>query len=406
MLNSKNISFERNFPKHKFKSKKNINKKFISDSLKNVKNTPLKKDTFDLFKKNFKLNLDLTELNKYRKYQRIIIIGMGGSILGAQAAYNFLNKKIKKKIIFINNLDTDFINEVNKIKNLKNSLFLLISKSGNTIEILSIIDSLKSNAQFNKTNTLIITENKRSQLNLFAQKSKIKVIFHRSYIGGRFSIFSETGLVPCYLMGINVNKLKKNILYYLQKGNSSLTNNLLNLANIYSSRKIKSLILLNYCSGLEHFLLWCQQLIAESLGKNGKGIIPIVSLAPRDHHSLLQLYLDGPQDKFYYIFSNQKNKKNKKVSNFFYDILKKSNVSQIIKSQNRAMISLLKSKKSPFLSLDLKERNEETLGELFSYFIIETIILAKSLKINPFNQPAVEKLKILTKKNLSKKNQI
>ena len=70
------------------------------------------------------------------------------------------------------------------------------------------------------------------------------------------------------------------------------------------------------------------------------------------------------------------------------------------------MISLVKSKKSPFLSLDLKERNEETLGELFSYFIIETIILAKSLKINPFNQPAVEKLKILTKKNLSKKNQI
>ena len=103
----------------------------------------------------------------------------------------------------------DQINKLNKIKNLKNSLFIIISKSGNTIEVLSIINSLKKKANFNNKNSIIITENKKSHLSSFAKELKIKIIFHRKYIGGRYSIFSETALVPCFLMGINIIKLKK-----------------------------------------------------------------------------------------------------------------------------------------------------------------------------------------------------
>ena len=206
-------------------------------------------------------------------------------------------------------------------------------------------------------------------------------------------------------MGINISKFKRNILNFLNKKKSILIKNLTYLSQIYSSKKINSLILLNYSRDLEYFSLWCQQLIAESLGKNGKGKIPIISVAPRDHHSLLQIYLDGPKDNFFYIFSLKESKKNKKNEGLFTGALNNKNSYQILENQKIAMISLFKTKKIPFLSIELQKRNEETIGELFSYFILETVFTGESLKINPFNQPAVEQLKKLTKKNLFKKIQ-
>ena len=206
-------------------------------------------------------------------------------------------------------------------------------------------------------------------------------------------------------MGFNVLKLKKNILNFLNKKKTILINNLLNLSKVYESKKFHSLVLLNYVNGLDYFLMWCQQLIAESLGKKGKGIIPLISIAPRDHHSLLQLYLDGPRDNFFYIFSLKESKKKRKTKGLFSEALNNASVYELINNQKKAMISLLKDKKIPFISIEIKKRDEETLGELFSYFILETVLIAESLKINPFNQPAVEQLKVLTNKNLFKKIQ-
>ena len=401
-----NLNFKRFISSKDFKIKNSLDKKNFNISIKTAKeNINLKRNVFHSFNKKFKLNFKLSELKKYKKFKRIIIIGMGGSILGAQAINYFLPKKSNKDIIYINNLDFNLINKINRLKNLKNSLFVIISKSGNTIEVLSTIKSLNNNARFNKKNSIVITDNKKSFLSSFAKKKEIKIIFHRYYIGGRYSVFSETALVPIYLMGIDIFKLKKNISNYLKKNQSLLMKNLINLTKIYKSKKINSLILLNYCPGLKYFLLWCQQLIAESLGKKGKGIIPIVSIAPRDHHSLLQLYLDGPKDKFFYIFSIKQNKKFKRTKGLFAEAINNSNIYNVLETQKNAMISILKNKKIPFISVDIKKRNEETLGELFSYFIIETVFLAESLGINPYNQPAVEQIKTLTKQNLFTKNQ-
>ncbi len=401
-----NINLEIFTLNDKFKHLKNNNKKIFFNSIKKAKNNiKEKKNVFYSFSNNFKFNFNFSELKKYKKFNRIVIIGFGGSILGAQAINCFLKTKIKKDMIFVNNLDLNQINKLNKYKDLNNSLFLIISKSGTTIEVLSIINSIKNKAKFNQNNSLIITEDKKSYLSTFAKEYRIKTIVHRNYIGGRYSIFSETALVPCYLMGVNIFKLKKNILNFLNKKKSSLVKNLINLSKIYDSKKINSLVLLSYCEDLEYFLLWCQQLIAESLGKKGKGIIPVISTAPRDHHSLLQFYLDGPRDNFFYIFSLKERKKSKKNRGLFIQALNNKNSHEILENQKNAMISLLKNKKIPFLSLELKKRNEETIGELFSYFILETVFMGESLKINPFTQPAVEQLKVLTKKNLFKRTQ-
>ena len=401
-----NLNFKRFISSKDFKIKNSLDKKNFNISIKTAKeNINLKRNVFHSFNKKFKLNFKLSELKKYKRFKRIIIIGMGGSILGAQAINYFLPKKSNKDIIYINNLDFNLINKINRLKNLKNSLFVIISKSGNTIEVLSTIKSLNNNARFNKRNSIVITDNKKSFLSSFAKKNEIKIIFHRYYIGGRYSIFSETALVPVYLMGVDIFKLRKNVSNYLKNNQSLLMKNLINLTKIYKSKKINSLILLNYCPGLKYFLLWCQQLIAESLGKRGKGIIPIVSIAPRDHHSLLQLYLDGPKDKFFYIFSIKQNKKFKRTKGLFAGAINNSNIYNVLETQKNAMISILKNKKIPFISVDIKKRNEETLGELFSYFIIETVFLAESLGVNPYNQPAVEQIKALTKQNLFTKNQ-
>ena len=406
MYKQKNINFESFIPANKFSNLKNLDKKKINLFIKKTINSTQKaQNVFHSFSKNFKLNFSQSELKRYKKFKRVIIIGFGGSILGTQAINSFLKKKSNKDLIFINNMVPHEIDSLHKFKDLKNSLFIIVSKSGNTIEVLSIINSLKKKANFNKQNTLVITENKKSHLNNYAKKFQIKIILHRNYIGGRYSVFSETALAPCSLIGININKLKKNILNFLHKNKSLLIDNLFNLSQVYKSKKINSLVLLNYDQGLEHFSLWCQQLIAESLGKKGNGIIPLISVGPRDHHSLLQLFLDGPKDNFFYIFSFKETKKLPITKGLFNETLNNKSINKVLESQKNAMIALLKNKEIPFLSIEVKKRNEETIGELFSYFILETVFMGENLKVNPFNQPAVENLKVLTKQNLLKKNQ-
>ncbi len=167
---------------------------------------------------------------------------------------------------------------------------------------------------------------------------------------------------------------------------------------------MNNLIFLNYSPQLEQFLFWCQQLIAESLGKKNKGFLPVVSNAPKDHHSLLQLYLDGPKDKLFYIFSDhEKSKKRlniKKIINqtCYFD---KKNLKHIKVAQKNALIKSLKKKKIPFREFKIKKISEETLGDLFSYFMFETIIIGRLANLNPFDQPAVEQVKLFTKDLLS-----
>ena len=170
------------------------------------------------------------------------------------------------------------------------------------------------------------------------------------------------------------------------------------------SKKFNNLIFLNYFPELEKFLYWCQQLIGESLGKKNKGFLPVVSNAPKDHHSLLQLYLDGPKDKLFNIFSFENKSKDKIKINKKYRInnfLNNKTLSSVKNAQKKALVKLFTKKNIPFREFRIKKINEETLGNLFSYFIIETIILGKLLDVNPYNQPAVEEVKIETKKLLT-----
>jgi len=217
-------------------------------------------------------------------------------------------------------------------------------------------------------------------------------------------VLSEVGVIPAYLMGIDIIKLRSNILKTFKDNKIQLKENSINLSNLLKSKKSNNLIFLNYTPQLEQFLFWCQQLIAESLGKNLMGFLPVVSNVPKDHHSLLQLYLDGPKDKIFYIFSYEENIKQKikvKKSSNSKNYLNNKNLNMIKNAQRKALIKSFNKNKVPYREFKIKTINEKTLGELFSYFIFETIIIGRLSGLDPFDQPAVEQVKVFTRNYLS-----
>ncbi len=343
--------------------------------------------------RNYKKKYKKKQLSSYKKFTNFQLIGMGGSILGAQTIYEFLKHKIKKNFIFFDNL------KKKQIIDKKKSVNLIVSKSGNTIETIinaSIITKKKDK-------NIFITENKKNYLSLLANKLKSEIIHHNNYIGGRYSVLSEVGMVPAELMGLNVNNFKQlNSLIKNKNFVNSLIANVSSTLFFIKNKKYNSIII-NYDEKSENLFKWYQQLVAESLGKKNKGLLPIVSNMPKDNHSVMQLYLDGFKNNFftfYYAYDqNSERIKNSQILSS-QKFLKGKNLENIMYAQKIATEKVFDRKKIPYRSFVIKKRDEKTLGELFCFFILETILLGKSLNLNPYDQPSVELIKKETKKLL------
>ena len=369
----------------------------------NTKNNPkIKKDLENLLKNNlqifetlkpsYKYSYSKKLISKYKKFSNIRIIGMGGSILGSEAIYNFLKKKIKKKLTFINNLNSN----ASYFKDKNINLNLIISKSGNTLETISNVNTIIKD----KDKNIIITENKDNYLRSLAKDLEAEVVDHKNFVGGRYSVLSEVGMLPAELMNLNEGKFKQfNQLVKNKKFINNVINNVSATLNLLKNGRYTSIIL-NYDEQSENIFRWYQQLIAESLGKKSQGILPVISSMPKDNHSLMQLYLDGPQKSFYTFFNVLENQdvkiRNKKILNS-HKYLKNKSIEEIKQSQILATKKVFMAKKIPFRSFVISRRNEQVLGELFCFFILETILLGRALNVNPFDQPSVELIKKATK---------
>ena len=376
---------------------KNFKLKKKSSKVANILKVILKKKDpiIQSLSKNFKNSFDTKILRKFYSSKNFRIIGMGGSILGTEAIYNFLRNKVKKNFLFINDLDVSIMN--NKKEKYSN---LIVSKSGETIETIVNLNILTNKSDKN----LFITENRKSYLYEMAEKLKAEVIHHNNFIGGRYSVLSETGMLPAELMGLNSKKFRQlNTLINNRKYLNSLVANVESILFFVKKKKYNSVIL-NYDKKSEGLFYWYQQLVAESLGKNKKGLLPIVSNMPKDNHSVMQLYLDGFNNNFFTFFYVNENNSSKIISNTILSkkkYLKNRKLTDIIFAQKKATENVFTKKKIPFRSFEISKRDEKTLGELFCFFILETILLGKVMKINPFNQPAVELIKDETKNILS-----
>ena len=386
---TKNIKFK-NFIKIK---KPKINK--ILRSIIKDKNIIEKYPLLKTMDKNYKYTFKKRNFY-FNPFSEFNILGMGGSILGSEAIYNFLKHKINKKFNFYNTLKLQNIPKTHK-KNIN----IVISKSGNTLETISNFNLLLKSQKRNKN--IILCENNKNFLRSLGKKLKAEIFEHKNYIGGRYSVLSEVGMLPAEFMGLNEKKFKRfNYLINNKNFINSLIENVTSIFNYIKNGKT-NLVILNYDQKSDSLFQWYQQLLAESLGKNKKGIFPIVSSMPKDNHSLMQLFLDGPKNNFYTIFSAREKKLEKLDKNYLfnnYTILKNKSINKILESQKIATENIFKKEKIPFRSFEIINRNEESLGELFSFFILETILLGHLLKVNPFNQPKVELIKNETRKIL------
>ena len=375
----------------------NFKKKSKSGKIKQHLNSILK-DQNEVIKSltsQYKNSYKIKNLKKYKNSSNFKVIGMGGSVLGTKTIYDFLGNKIKKNFIFIDN-----IKNKQRVNKKKKSVNLIVSKSGNTIETIVNANILIGP----KDNNIFITENKKNYLRTLGEKLKADIIDHNNYIGGRYSVLSEVGMLPANLMGLNEKKFKQlNSLIKNKTFFNSLISNVSSTLFFIKKKKFNSIII-NYDEQSESLFKWYQQLVAESLGKKSKGLLPIVSNMPKDNHSVMQLYLDGFQNNFFtFFYCNEAHSKKLKSSQILPDLkyLRGKNLSHVTYAQKKATEIVFGKKKIPFRSFEVKKRDEKTLGELFCFFILETILIGKSLNLNPYDQPAVELIKVETKKILT-----
>ena len=396
---SQNIFFSNNLIKKKKSKNILITRKKFSELINNYREGKIL--VLQSFEKSYKLAYSSKLIQTLRKKKNIILVGMGGSILGTKAIYSFLKHKIKKNLFFLDNLGEKNISEIYS-KKFKNSVYIIISKSGNTIETITNMNLILKNKK--KTNKVIfITENKNNGIKLIANKLKEEIIEHKNFIGGRYSVLSEVGMLPSELMNLKPRKFK-NLNYLIN--NKNFVNHLIrNVSNLYdlTKKKYSNSIILNYDENTLDLGYWYQQLIAESLGKKGKGYMPVISSNPKDHHSLLQLYLDGPKNNFFTIFASKHQNKYDLSRDLIpnpVQFIAKKNIENIFDAQRLSMMRALTKKKIPYRTVYFLKKGEKELGTVFTFFVLETILLSRLINVSPFDQPAVESVKKDTKKIL------
>ena len=376
-----------------FDLRKKKNKKIKKFFFEILKKKNINDKVIDTFSNKYKYSYNKKKVTQFKKYKTISVFGLGGSSLCIKAIYDFLGFKIRKKVYFYDNLDVS-APKIAKNKNLD----LIISKSGSTLE------TIVNQNIFSNSKKLFITENKKSYLRDLALKLKSEIIEHRNFVGGRYSVLSEVGMLPAELLGLKSEKFKK--FDYLIKNKSfisTLINNVDMMSKFYLLGKTNSVIL-NFDKSLISLLEWYQQLLSESLGKKGKGFFPIISNLPKDNHSLMQLYLDGNKNNFFTIFDTIDHKspkiKNKSLLPG-YLFLKNKSVKSVMNAQKDSVKRVFQKQGLKFRNFEIVKKDEESLGIIFTYFMLETILLGKLMKLNPFDQPAVESIKKETKKILS-----
>ena len=401
----------------------------LSDFKKELKSTFFKKAKTKLFSniksKSYGFINDLYEkkindiyfyAKKIKKSENVIFLGTGGSSLGGKTLVsinsNFFKNKNKPQIFFLENIDEVSINGLLDQLNMDKTSIVIISKSGETMETLAqffLIKKKISKTKNYKKRIFVITEKKKSTLKKIQEEEDYFFIEHNDSVGGRYSVFSVVGLLPAAISSFDIKNFVeggKKFLKFMGKEKNFNSFFHSSLAIILSQKKgINISVIMPYIDNLNNFSFWYKQLWAESIGKKKMGITPVNSLGTVDQHSQLQLFLDGPRDKFFTIIGRKKNKQQKILDcrygkNKKLDILHKKSLEILLRAELEATIETLVNKKLPLRFFELDLLNEECIGSLMMYFIIETIFCCYLIDVNPFDQPAVEEGKILTKKKL------
>ena len=366
---------------------------------------------------------DTTAFKEYAltvKQKNIVVIGIGGSTLGTYAIYKFLkhSKDLSKNLYFLETTDPIDINSKIEAIDLEDTLFIVISKSGTTVETISIFKYLHSLVKIDKNNTLIITESD-SKLNKYAQANCMKTFEIPKDVGGRFSVFSAVGLLPLAIVGLDIDDLLRGIkevhdsFFFKEQQYKKILKKARFFVEYKNSFNIN--VVFSYSSRLEGFNKWYIQLWGESLGKvdinsTRQGLTPIGIIGPIDQHSFLQLIVEGRRDKTVTVI---------KVDNFDNDLqipavtlegleeldyLNGIEFSSLLNKQADATIESINNLNDiPCDVITIDGVCESAIARLMYEYELLTSVCAKFMYINAYDQPGVESGKIILKKKLEKK---
>jgi glucose-6-phosphate isomerase len=367
-------------------------------------------------------NQDINKILKFvdsfdKNITNIMVIGIGGSSLGAKAVYEFLKpvQKLKRKLFFFESTDPLNIYTLLNQVDLDKTHFLVISKSGGTVETISIFKYIFAQNP-KKDRYTFITDN-NSKLDEFAQELGSNVFYLPENVGGRFSVLSVVGLLPLALSGIDIKELlvgAKKIQKHFFNGKklkSTLINKAIFYANNYDQYSINCIFA--YSENLSYFTQWYVQLWGESLGKIEKesnkhiGLTPIGLIGPKDQHSFLQLIMEGRRDKSVTFIKLKKIKPKLTIPNITLahleelDILNGIEFNKLINMQCDSIIEALLNKGDiPVDKIVIRGVDAKSIGELIYYYELLTSLVGVLLNINTYNQPGVEAGKIILKEKL------
>lgn len=356
-------------------------------------------------------NDDLSEIEKFAKhvkknFENLVILGTGGSSLCGHVLTGFKENRFQTngtKVMFMQNIDPATFDDFFSSINLKRTAFLTISKSGTSVEtVMQMLICLEQARKLKiKKHFFTITMPGDNTLRRISEKHGIKIYDHDPNVGGRFSILSLVGLMPGVVAGIDAKKFRSGAQEFLDN-HADLAVEAAAMHVALMRNNIWHNVLMTYPDKLEDLNIWYRQIWAESLGKNGTGSTPIKALGTIDQHSQMQLYLAGRKDKFFtFVVLNHDKKFKVSTSEPELGYLNNRTLGDLMNAEQRATIETLCGNKRPVRTICLKKLDEEILGMLTMHMMLETIITAHLLGVNPYDQPAVEAGKVLTRKILS-----
>ena len=324
-------------------------------------------------------------------FEHLVIVGMGGSILNPAAV---LELESSMSITCLDTIDPEYVSKLANQLDLSKTCFLFISKSGNTIEVIALLDFWiqklkKSGIDCSKNFIFILGENPESKIRKMASEIGSTILKHDSELGGRYSSFTNICTLPLMIQGRDVddfyNGANEVLKDFKNRGiESEVVKGGMFLADMHNSGK-NIVVAMSYAQKLSPFLEWQKQIIGESLGKDGIGITPVSFKGPLDQHSQIQLYLDGPEDKFYTMIH---------ANNMQHlHTLEGHTLHSIITAEYNATAKALIDNKLPIRTIALEKLDLRSLGALMMHTMVETIIAGYLLGINPFDQSAVEEVK-------------
>jgi len=355
------------------------------------------------------------------RFDNVVVLGTGGSSLGGQTLVALADLGIgapqgAPKLVFLDNIDPDAFVAVNRALDWRRAGLIAISKSGTTAEtltqFLTLLPRLKiAQGAAHGRHVLVITEPGDNPMRRIAAAIGARVLDHDPGIGGRYSALSLVGLLPALIAGVDAAAVRRGALEVLtatlaRGATAPPAEGAVIAIALARKRGASSTVIMPYLDRLAQFGLWYRQLWGESLGKGGKGTTPIRAMGTVDQHSQLQLYLGGPRDKMFTLVEAATTGTGEAVPEASaraagIDYLAGRRMGDLLAAEARATADTLIKNGRPTRVFRLAGLDAASLGALLMHFMLETILAAHLLGVDPFDQPAVEEGKILARRYLA-----